>query len=205
MLAAKARYLRHLFTPEPLSLRETDWGYVIRSAHPDSALPKRWVYGALAGGALFWIVLWLAPGIGAVWKAAYCLLVLAALHFGLKRMGQAKAHELQVDMRRRELRLGVVTAAGDTWIKGSLRFDEIDGSTMKRAGGKCVLWLQIKGSQALAPAGVGSEAELLQINERLARDLKPVASQVSSYKLASNGAKRAGGSRFPPLSPPEYA
>ena len=195
-----------LTRPVPLTLRETGWGYVVRSVQPEAEIPRLWARIGWGGCAGLVLLVALSPAVGLVWKSALCLSVLAAVHVGLKLLRRTQVQELHVDMRRRELRLEMVTGSGDAWIKASLRFDEVTSSAIRRDGRRNSLWLQVKGDEALLPVALGEEAVLLKINDRVMRDIRPVARNVSSYKMATGEAGPMGPRRpFPPLVPQEVA
>ncbi len=193
-----------LLRPVPLSLRETGWGYVVRAPHPDGRLPSRLLTGVRAGFGVAGLAALLLP-LGIVWKLLLLALLGAGYAAGLKVLRLARGCELQVDTRRRELRCGRVTAAGETWITGCVDFAEVTGTEITRSGREHVLWLKLRGGAAPVPAGMGAREPLLRIDERLSRDFRPVAAEVSSYKLASGERAAAARRRFPPLVPPELA
>jgi hypothetical protein len=197
-------HLPALLRPVPLSLRETGWGYVVRSSHPDGRLPPRLLTGVRAGFAVAGLLALLLPA-GMIWRLLLVALLAAGYAAGVRALRRARGCELQVDTRRRELRCGRVTVAGETWITGCVGFAEVTGTTITRSGRAHVLWLQLRGGAEPVPAGMGPRAPLLRINERLSRDFRPVAAEVSSYKLASGERAAAARRRFPPLVPPEFA
>nr|MDJ0827691.1 hypothetical protein [Rhodobacter sp.] len=162
----------------------------------------------------FWLAalgLWLAP---AAWlpepafaaRALGSVTLLAVIYAAFALIQRSQGYELQVDTRRRELRIGEVTPSGQAWIKASIRFDEV-GDSVTRAADKARalrdLCLRVRDSGVLWPVAVGDEAAVFAVHTRLMADLRPLEERVSSYRLAAGqGAARRV---FPPLVPQEIA
>ncbi|WP_425050366.1 hypothetical protein [Psychromarinibacter sp. S121] len=183
----------------PLTVSDTGWGYIIRSSHPTGALPERAVSGIRAGAvALCAAIALLLPG-GLALKAVLCLLVMGALRLGLRWVRVRRAYEVQVDLRRRELRFGFHDGGGGAWIIDDLRFDEVGGSAIRREGDMPGLWLKLRSGETVAVAVAGREA-LIGVSDRLMRDVLPVVRR-EIVPVQGNGARAR--SVFPPLAPQE--
>jgi len=125
---------------EPVSVRETHWGFVVLS--PNTGGLARHILNKLARFAT--VVVWLAvvgiwvmpmafdPQVSFVLKAFASVALLATTYVGVvltKRMGGYAVH---IDTNRRELRTAVLTPKGQNWIKASYRFDEIGAPVLER-------------------------------------------------------------------------
>lgn len=200
---------------EPVTVRETLWGFIIQSANPGGSwryVMERAARLAKVGVWLAVIGLWLipasqAPEVAYTLKAIASVVLLVATHAALvltRRMGGYAVH---VDSGRRELRTAIVTAKGQSWIKASFRFDEIGEAVLERGrNDTCAhsLVLRLKTNGQVIQIAVGDEASLLGVHDRLMRDLRPL-----EERMAANGflpkpqSRRRRMRAFPMLGPEE--
>lgn len=201
-MALTAPLLHFFGRPAPLSLRETGWGYIIRSAHPDGETPKAYMLIVKAIAALLCIYLCVMPGPNLLWRVAGCMVVLAVLQFGIRQLCRARTHEVQVDVQRRELRAGIVSPGGKAWIQRCLRFDEIAGCEIRPTEDSAGMWLKIRGESELLPVCLADAEALARVRGRLKADLQPMEQRMGSNR-SSRGLAAATFSRnpFPPLAP----
>ncbi|MDJ0627164.1 MAG: hypothetical protein QNJ44_02795 [Rhodobacter sp.] len=195
--------------PDALTVRETAWGYVIRSVRPDDGLQRPVerlaacaVWLAAAG---FWLIPagWLPePAFAARALASVALPV--AFYTALALRSRTSGYEVEVDTMRRELRMGEVSAEGRVQIRSRARFDQVRDCVWRRSGGANAvrdLCLRLKDGGDPLPVAVGDEGALFAVHARLMRDLRPMEERVSSYQL---GTGRGPARRvFPALGPQE--
>lgn len=198
-------------TPEPLTLRETPWGYVVRSERPDGDLATPLLRFANSAVWIAVVGMWLLPvgmvsGPGFVWKVFSSVTLLALYYLASTLFRNSSGYEVQVDVSRRELRMGMLTRRGESWIRTSARFDEVGDSLVRRCEAKSetrVLCLRMKTATETVPIAIGDEASLLALHDRLIQDLRPVEEKLSSYKLARGLVPSRARRAFPKLGPEE--
>lgn len=197
--------------PGEVSVRETNFGYIIRSERGGghAELRERIVKFALVAVWISVAGVWLLPlGGGSVaLKAVYSVVVLALAYLGLilSRNGRS-GFELHVDTSRRELRSAVLTVRGESWIRSSARFGEVLAPLLRRSrsgDGPRSLCLRIAGEDDVMPVAVADEDTLMAIHDRLMRDLRPIEERLPGFKLNSAARKRARQKVFPALGPDE--
>ena len=201
---------------EPVNVRETNWGYVIRSANPGGS--RRQLIDMIARFAIFvvWIAvigIWLAP-VGLAPEQAFvikafvsvALLGLTYCLIGLSR--QLGGYEFQVDINRRELRTAILTGKGQSWIRASFRFDEISDTVLQRGRldqSARSLCLRLKTGCKLIPVAIGSEATLLGVHDRLMHDLRPIEERMAAFGLQDSARSVKLRRAFRMLGPDEVA
>ena len=145
--------------PDPLTVRETAWGYVIRSERPGGGLDRAVERVGAAAGWVAAVGVWLVP-VG--WLPGPALAVrvfgsatlLAVFYLWFVLTKKRRGYEIQVDTARRELRVGEMTACGDARLRSRARFDEIGDGVWRKAGGAGAtrdLCLRLKGSGEVLP------------------------------------------------------
>ena len=170
---------------EPVAVRETQWGYVVRSINPGGAWQLVIDRIARFGTFSVWVAvigIWLAPlsmapDMAFVAKAFVSAGVLALTYLLVSFTKRLSGYEFQVDTNRRELRTAVLNARGQSWIRASYRFDEIKDTVLQRSrldDSARSLCLRCKGVAEMVPVAVGNEATLLAVHDRLMRDLRPI-------------------------------
>jgi hypothetical protein len=185
------------------------WGYVIRSTGPcgDMAAQLLRFVGAAVSVAV--VAMWILPagmvsGPGVLWKAFTSVGLVGLFFLCAIVFRRPTGYEVQVDLRRRELRMGMLTRRGDSWLRTSARFDEIGDSMVRRVSPQSadrVLCIRIRNMPEAVPVAIGDEASMLAVHDRLMSDLRPVEQLVSSSKLAQRPVRRV----FPRLGPEEVA
>jgi hypothetical protein len=196
-----------LIGPDLLTVRETMWGYVIRSTRPSGDLSVPLMRFASATVWVAVVGIWLLPagmvsGPGFIWKAFASVSLIALLYISVAIFHKPSGYEVQVDLRRRELRMGMLTRRGDSWLRTSARFDEIGDSLVRRVSAQSpdrVLCMRVHGASEPVPVAIGDEATMMAVHDRLMRDMRPIEERVASSKLSQRPVRRV----FPRLAPEE--
>lgn len=197
-----------------VSVRETNFGYVIRSEKATSSEVLRAKVAKFAWVAL-WVAaigLWIVPFGDMSWALRTVIsLSMIAAGFGvfvLNRCVEA-GFELHVDTNRRELRSAVLTPRGESWIRSSARFGEVSDVFMRGPKPETnlrSLCMKIIGESEVMPVAVGSEVTLLALHRRLMRDLRPIEERLAGYQIeepTARGARSARREVFPQIGPDE--
>lgn len=195
----------------PVTIRETNFGYVVRSEKPgvNIALRDRIIRFALVAVWIAVAGIWLVPLSGPAFaiKAFFSvgLLALSCLAVVLLRRDTG-GYELHVDTSRRELRSAVLSAKGECWVRARARFAEVGDPVMRRGKTDAdirSLSLRIIGEAEAMPVAVGDEATLLAVHDRLMRDLRPIEERLAGYAHNSVARRPSGRVVFPQLGPEE--
>ena len=193
-------------------VRETNFGYVIRSDHAadNGAVRTRMAQFVLAALVAAALAVWVVPnGFNSfALNMVMSLICLAAgfASFVVLRTATSGT-ELHVDVRRRELRSAVVTGKGESWIRSSARFDDVRDVFLRRTPTQAdlrSLCVRVTGEDEMMPVAVGTEKLLLSVHDRLMRDLQPAKGSVRRETTLSSGpTRRPAKEVFPQLGPDE--
>ena len=193
-----------------VSVRETNFGYVIRSESAQSSSSVRGRVGRfiLAAMVVAAVGVWITPFGAHAFPVTVLLsllfLAIGYVSFAMIRASQA-GFELHVDTNRRELRSAVLTAKGESWIRSSARFGEVSDVFMRKPTPESEmrsLCLRIIGEDVTMPVAVGKESTLLALHKRLMSDLRPIEERLAGYQFQSAG-QNARSSVFPQIGPDE--
>jgi len=209
--------LMGLGTTRPGTLREMPWGYVVQSVNAGSGL--RYVMDRVARFATFavWLAvigLWLmpvamAPGVAFALKSFASVALLGLVYLFVCLTHRMVGYAFHIDTNRREVRVAVLTAKGQSWIKASYRFDEIGAAVMQPGRGADAayeLCLRLTKGEDLIPVAAGDEAALMGIHDRLMRDLRPIEERMAAFGgVHLPVRKQPARPGFPMLGPQEIA
>lgn len=192
---------------------ESRFGYVIRTERKidnqdPSELAAKFGLIAMIFAAL---ALWIAPGIplSAAMTGLISLVLLSAgavAYFVIRK--DYAGIELQVDVGRRELRSALVTAKGESWIRSSARFDDVASVFLRRSKTESELrslCLLIEDDDEEMQVALGDEQALLEIHDKLLRDLNKPSDKILPKTCAANAATQQKARMFPALGPEEQA
>ena len=200
--------------PQAVTVRETSFGYVIRSdrAEADSPLHAKIVKFMPIVVLIAIVAVWILPmGVaGFALKPIISVMLVAAGFVGRILMNSSGGgYELHVDTSRRELRSAVLTTKGDCAIRNSARFAEVAEPILRKGNPESEirsLCLRIVGKADVMSVALGDEATLLAVHDRLMRDLRPIEEKLASFKLNAATTRGVGGPvAFPKLGPDEIA
>lgn len=169
-------------TPSTAHLRQTHWGYIVRSE--DAVRSTAALMQGLSGFAGFTMVLaalgfWLLPGslidpevaaMKYLVSGGMVLLGVVFLWYG----AQGTDCELQVDLTNCELREAVRNSKGHVRMVARFMFEEIDAVFIDRSmknKNKRSLMLRFKGPSRGIEVARGNEADLSVLRDRLGRDI----------------------------------
>lgn len=93
--------------------------------------------------------------------------------------------EVEVDVRRREMRVAGRNPQGGRRDERILRFEEIDGAEIMRCGLTSCLLVRLRGDGGAFPVAFGRRVVLDHVRTRLTADVRPLAQRVSSYRLGA--------------------
>lgn len=203
--------VRKMNSQDSVSVRETNFGYIIHSAGggKDACLRRLIVKLSLLAVWICLVGMWLLPTstLGLFAKIFLSVVLLATAYVArLLGQGDAGGFELHVDTSRRELRSAVLTAKGESWIRNSVRFGEVTAPIMQKSKPDVALrslCLRIAGQAEMMPVAVGKEATLLAIHDRLMRDLRPLEERLASFRVDSVKQQVSHRKVFPALGPDE--
>jgi len=200
---------------EPVTVRETRWGFVIQSRNTGGLAHTILNRVARFATVVVWLAvvgLWLSPlsldpQMSFILKSFVSVTLLASTYVGVvltKRLGGYAVH---IDTNRRELRTAVLNAKGQSWIKSSYRFDEIGAPVLERGKTETALrslCLRLRENTDVVPVAVGDETTLLAIHDRLMRDMRPIEERMAAKGLPPLHARRVRNrAAFPLLGPAE--
>ena len=174
------RLIGGVSVPDPVSLRETHWGCIIRSEIGGETATLFAGLGSKLAAVAGWVaiaVLWLIPGPGFAVKAVATAVILMAVYLGIVLLRRVRGHELQVDTYRRELRAAVLTPDGGSRVTATARFEQVGDSVLRRDPVDPATWhldLRLTGRSDLIRVASGDEATLMAVYDRLVKDLRPV-------------------------------
>ncbi len=168
----------------PYALEEREWGYVvfpIGEVSPWAVLSQlaAWAAGVAAGVAA--AAIWLVPSaVDAMALARVgltgALLVTAALLLWFASRGLRP--EVEIDLRRREVRQMVRNRAGRPTLVARYGFDRIGGVVLDRSAGRgqyrpshAALVLRYRNTAQMLPVVYGRASDLMALRDRLGRDL----------------------------------
>ncbi len=201
------RLIGGVHVPDPVSLRETHWGCIIRSEIGGETARLFAGIGTKLAALAGWAAVagaWLVPGPVFAVKAAATVVILVAVYLGLVLLRRAKGYELQVDLYRRELRAAVLTPDGGSRVTTTARFEQVGDSVLRRDAVDPATWhldLSLKGRSDLIRVASGDEPTLMAVYDRLVRDLRPVEERVPGLNVARLRDASRAARVFPQLGP----
>jgi len=197
---------------EPVTVRETTWGYVIRSTRPLSTRRSRVEMLDRAGSVLVWLIvvwIWLVPvpefgNRALLIRAIATAALLLAAYWGISAIRRDGGYEVQVDTDRREVRSWALNRRGERGSPKRTRFEQIGDPVLRRRGAddrRQVLCLRLKDRPEQVPLAVGDEATLLAVHDRLVRDLIPIQNRMAFHISGDVHGRKLARRAFPLLGP----
>ncbi len=192
---------------DPVSLRETHWGCIIRSETGSDTARLFSGMGAKFAAVAGWAAvagMWLVPGPGFAMKAVATAVILGAVYLGIVLLRRAKGYELQVDTYRRELRAAVLTPDGGSRVTATARFEQVGDSVLRRDPVDPATWhldLRLTGRSDLIRVASGDEPTLMAVYDRLVKDLRPIEERVPGLNAARLREASRAALVFPKLGP----
>ena len=194
-----------------VSVRETNFGYVIRSekVSRNGSLRGRVAPFVLSVFTIASFGVWFVPlssvGFATNLITSSVLMLMGYLAYAIIR-SVTSGFELHVDTNRRELRAAVLTTKGDSWIRSSARFSDITDVYLRNSKPDMdlrSLCMRVIGDDDVMPVAVGSEKTLLALHKRLMRDLRPMEERLAVYSGLANSKRPSRYEVFPQIGPDE--
>lgn len=208
--ASSARkLLDRLLGRTAVTLRETQGGYVIRSAkgrEASTGLAARAesAFVTLASVLAAGLVLVPVAGMPLALRLPAAALIVGAANLAVVLRRRPGACECRVDLNRREICAAVVSGKGERWVQATARFGDVIEVVLRRdpAGGDlCSLCLRLQGRDDPVPVALGEEPVLMRIHDRIMGDLRPIEERLAGFGLNAAGESRPARGVFPELGP----
>lgn len=206
--------MRRVVGVRTVTVHETNFGYIIRSAKGSSEQDLRSRVARIAAGFAIsgaigvWFGMFGSMSVMA--KAVICAMWSSAVYFAWMQSEKGRGDlELHVDTSRREVRSAVVTPKGEAWIRSSARFGDVANAVLQKPKAESAirtLSLRIHGDDEVIPVAVGEEKTLLAVHDRLMRDLRPIEDSLAGFKMNKDAEQSPTRRKvFPALGPDEAA
>ncbi len=210
------RIVQGVHAIEPVTVRETYWGYVVRSARPEgssAAIRDKVLKFARLSVWIAVVGVWLTPSVfwpdpAFVAKALLSAVLICGVYAAGLFSRSHGGYEFQVDRNRREVRSAVLNEKGEIWVRAKARFDDIADALIQRSNENDKmhgLSVRLKSSSDVLPVAIGDQTTLMAVQDRLMRDLRPMEDIVAGLQFNQNRRGAATRLVFPKIGPDEVS